>query len=151
MATYDDVTWTSCILKSPVIQLFVSQLMLTHTKEALKSALLAFCAWNSLVTSEFPAQRTSNTEKASIWWRHHVTMLNTKFHNTKVRFLSMVEQHLGHWEKTLHRQHLLIGWDHPQSQIENGSLDKWGSDVYRNLHSCCWLMEISDVQQHSGV
>ena len=26
----------------------------------------------SLVTGEFPSQRTSNTEKVSIWWRHHV-------------------------------------------------------------------------------
>ena len=25
-------------------------------------------------TGEFPAQRTSNAEKASIWWRHHATL-----------------------------------------------------------------------------
>ena len=29
---YDDVTWTSCSLKSPVIQLFVRQIMQTHMK-----------------------------------------------------------------------------------------------------------------------
>ena len=33
--------------------------------------LLALCEGNSLVTGEFPAQRISNAEKASIWWRHH--------------------------------------------------------------------------------
>ena len=27
---------------------------------------------NSPVTSEFPAQRASNAENVSIWWRHHV-------------------------------------------------------------------------------
>ena len=30
------------------------------------------CAGNSLVTCEFPAQRDSNAENVSIWWRHHV-------------------------------------------------------------------------------
>ena len=29
-------------------------------------------AGNSLVTGEFPAQRASNAENVSIWWRHHV-------------------------------------------------------------------------------
>ena len=35
------------------------------------SATLAFCAGNSPVTGEFPAQRASNAENVSIWWRHH--------------------------------------------------------------------------------
>ena len=34
----------------------------------------ALCAGNSLVTSEFPAQRASNAENISIWWRHHVKL-----------------------------------------------------------------------------
>ena len=29
------------------------------------------CEGNSLVTSEFPSQRTSNAENMSIWWSHH--------------------------------------------------------------------------------
>ena len=29
------------------------------------------CAGNSPVTGEFPAQRASNAENVSIWWRHH--------------------------------------------------------------------------------
>ena len=29
------------------------------------------CEGNSPVTSEFPAQRASNAENVSIWWRHH--------------------------------------------------------------------------------
>ena len=37
----------------------------------IKSALLAFCEGNSPMTSEFPAPRVSNAEKASICWRHH--------------------------------------------------------------------------------
>ena len=40
-----------------------------------KPALHALWEGNSPMTSEFPAQRASNAEKASIWWRHHVTLL----------------------------------------------------------------------------
>ena len=36
------------------------------------SASLAFCAENSPVTGEFPAQMANNTENVSIWWCHHV-------------------------------------------------------------------------------
>ena len=36
------------------------------------SALLAFCAGNSPVTGEFPAQMASNVENVFIWWHHHV-------------------------------------------------------------------------------
>ena len=45
--------------------------MWTHMKGTSKSALLALCEGNSPVTGEFTAQRASNAEKASIWWRHH--------------------------------------------------------------------------------
>ena len=38
------------------------------------SALLAFV--NSPVTSEFPAQMTSNAENVPIWWRHHEFLYN---------------------------------------------------------------------------
>ena len=31
------------------------------------------CAGNSTVTGEFPAQRASNAENVSIWWRHYGT------------------------------------------------------------------------------
>ena len=36
-----------------------------------KLHVTGLCAGNSPVTSEFPAQRTSNTENVSTWWRHH--------------------------------------------------------------------------------
>ena len=33
--------------------------------------LLAIGAGNSPVNGEFPAQKASNVENVSIWWRHH--------------------------------------------------------------------------------
>ena len=35
------------------------------------------CEGNSPVTGEFPAQRASNAENDSIWWRHHVNPWRT--------------------------------------------------------------------------
>ena len=47
-------------------------------------AFVCVCVWggggggggggDSPVTSEFPAQMTSNAENVSIWWRHHVSV-----------------------------------------------------------------------------
>ena len=36
-----------------------------------KLRVTGLCARNSPVTGEFPAQRASNAENISIWWRHH--------------------------------------------------------------------------------
>ena len=36
-----------------------------------KPRTIGFCAGNSPVTGEFPAQMASNAKNVSIWWRHH--------------------------------------------------------------------------------
>ena len=40
-------------------------------KKTSKLCVTGLCVGNSPVTGEFPAQRASNTENVSIWWRHH--------------------------------------------------------------------------------
>ena len=42
-----------------------------RSKKASKLHVTGVCEWNSLVTGEFPAQKASNAENVSIWWRHH--------------------------------------------------------------------------------
>ena len=71
MSRHYNVTWMSFSLKSLAIQHFVYQLMWTHIKETSKSALLTLCEGNSPVTGEFPTQRTSNGENASMWSHHN--------------------------------------------------------------------------------
>ena len=44
-----------------------------------KLSVTGLCAGNSPVTGEFPAQRASNAENVSIWWRHHVSYLQQLF------------------------------------------------------------------------
>ena len=43
-----------------------------RSKKTSKLRVTGLCAGNSPVTGEFPAQRASNAENVSIWWRHHV-------------------------------------------------------------------------------
>ena len=43
-----------------------------RSKKASKLRVTGLCEGNSPVTGEFPAQRASDAENVSIWWRHHV-------------------------------------------------------------------------------
>ena len=45
-----------------------------RSKNTPKLRVTGLCAGNSPVTGEFPAQRASNTENVSIWWRAHVLL-----------------------------------------------------------------------------
>ena len=47
-----------------------------RSKKTSKLCVTGLCEGNSLVTSEFPTQRTSNVEHVSIWWRHHAMIDN---------------------------------------------------------------------------
>ena len=42
-----------------------------RSKITSKLCITGLCEGNSPVPSEFPAQRASNVENVSIWWRHH--------------------------------------------------------------------------------
>ena len=42
-----------------------------RSKKTSKLRVTCFCAGNSPVTGEFPAQKASDAKNVSIWWRHH--------------------------------------------------------------------------------
>ena len=42
-----------------------------RSKTTSKLCVTGLCGGKSPVTGEFPSQRASNAEKASMWWRHH--------------------------------------------------------------------------------
>ena len=68
--------WTRWRLKSPASRLFTQAFIQAQIKENMKLRVTGLCTWNSPVTGEFPAQRASNTENVSIWWRHHAFVHN---------------------------------------------------------------------------
>ena len=45
-----------------------------RSKKTSKLRVTDFCAGNSPATGELPAQRASNAENVSIWWRHHASL-----------------------------------------------------------------------------
>ena len=51
----------------------LNRLFRRRSKKTSKLCVTGLCAGNSPGTGEFPAQRASDTEDVSIWWRHHVS------------------------------------------------------------------------------
>ena len=49
---------------------FLMRLFRRSWKKTSKLHVTGLCEGNSLVTGEFPAQRASNAENVSFWWRH---------------------------------------------------------------------------------
>ena len=49
----------------------LNRLLGRRSKKISKLRVTGFCAGNSPVTGEFPAQMVSNAENVSVWWRHH--------------------------------------------------------------------------------
>ena len=50
----------------------LNRLFMSRSKKTSKLRVTGLCEGNSPVTGEFPAQRASNAENVSIWWRHHI-------------------------------------------------------------------------------
>ena len=51
----------------------LNRLFRRRSKKTPKLRVTGLCVGNSPVTGEFPAQRASNAENVSIWWRHRET------------------------------------------------------------------------------
>ena len=63
-----------CLMHYSDIIMSVMASQITRSKETSKLCVTGLCEGNSAMTGEFPAQRASNTEHVSIWWRHHVKL-----------------------------------------------------------------------------
>ena len=50
------------------------RLLRRRSQKTSKLRVTGLCVRNSPVTGEFPAQRASNAENVSIWWRHHAVL-----------------------------------------------------------------------------
>ena len=85
LATYRSASLsTISILHHRRLDGLLNPLFRRRSKKASKLRATGLCEGNSPVTGEFPAQRTSNAKKVSIWWRHHVS-LSVYFANMHTR------------------------------------------------------------------
>ena len=72
---YNDVIMSAMASQITSITIIYSTVYSRHrSKKTSKLRVTGLCEGNSLVTGEFPVQRTNNVENASIWWRHHVLL-----------------------------------------------------------------------------
>ena len=65
------------------IDCLLNRLFRHRSKKTSKLRVIGLCAADSTVTCEFPAQRISNAENISIWWRHH-DMHRNKLHIARI-------------------------------------------------------------------
>ena len=72
----------------------VIHLFRCRSKKTSKLRVTGLCEENSPVAGEFPAQRASNAENVSIWWRHHEGALSGDICNARA-----VKQQCGIHEK----------------------------------------------------
>ena len=59
-------------LKSPAPRCLLNGLFRRRSKKTSTLCVIGLCEGNSPVTGEFPAQKASNAENVSVWWRHHI-------------------------------------------------------------------------------
>ena len=96
-----------------------------RSKKTSKLHVTGLCDGNSPVTREFPAQRASNTENVSIWWRHHALTWR------------LWSWRLGWWRGGFSRRRCrwwwggwsrggLPGWRVRRGWRERGGLPRWG-------------------------
>ena len=69
---YSDIIMSAMAseITSPAPDCLLGRLFRRRLKKTSKLRVTGHCAGNSQVTCEFPAQRASNAENVSIWWRH---------------------------------------------------------------------------------
>ena len=65
------VLYYNDVIMSAMGSEITGRLFRRKSKKTSKLRVIGLCEGNSPVTGEFPAQRASNAENISIWWRHH--------------------------------------------------------------------------------
>ena len=106
-----------------------------RSKKTSKLRFTGLCAGNSAGTGEFPAQRASNAENVSIWWRHHDISM---YHFSCMIFVYASSQ----WETAL-ECNAISHW--------LGGYTEWFliSTIYI-FNTCLWLIQFYSRQRDTS-
>ena len=117
---YTDVTMSPMASKITRLTIVYSTVCSSRrSKKTSKRRVTGLCAGNSPVTGEFPAQRASNAEKVSIWWRHHPFYARS-------------------WT-CLNKIYLYISWILCLILPSQAGFFKfWWQDIFMGFFKCCW-------------
>ena len=78
---YNDVMMSAMASQITILTIVYSR---RRSKVTSRLLVTGFCEGNSPMTGEFPAQRASNAEKVSIWWRYRArAVVHPKQHSKK--------------------------------------------------------------------
>ena len=111
--------WPRWRLKSPASRLFTQSFIQAYIKENIKAPRHWPLCGEFTGTGEFPAQRVSNAENVSIWWRHHA---NSQWRRKCFNLMTSPCTHvtycqLYHWQNTC----TLKRWNSNRNVIKFGS------------------------------
>ena len=106
----------------------LNRLFRLRSKKTSKLRVTGLCEGNSPVNSEFPAQRASNVENISIWWRNHALWNEALSQYEQSRF----DRHTAHcwppvclltnaWWNQLHPSDSDVAWNSTQQPSWQGS------------------------------
>ena len=84
----------------------LNRLFRRRSKKTSKLRFAGLCEGNSPGTGEFPAQRASNAENVSIWWRHHALIHDSFLFNNSELVCNRTRKH-----QHLHRIITMLTFD----------------------------------------
>ena len=97
----------------------LNRLFKLRSKKTSKLLVTGFCAGNSPVTGEFPAQMASDAENISIWWRHH----GDSFYHTQYIWFKYLVVFIAHFDEI---------WARPE-HFDKLSSSAWAILVENNM------------------
>ena len=118
--------WAWWRLRSPASRLFTQPFIRAQIKENFKAPRHWPLCGEFTGTGEFPAQKASNAENVSIWWRHH-----GKFANTIMMWLvaSKYVSNLSAEILEKNTSSFLCNPIHPQNHIWKNRVIRWRSNA----------------------
>ena len=80
----------------------LNRLFRCRSKKTSKLRVIGLCEGNSPVTGKFPAQRDSNVENVTMWWRHHDSIVCDYIFNVMESWHGNVSRIVGAlWGKSI--------------------------------------------------
>ena len=81
-------------------------------KKTLKLRVTDLCERNSKVTSEFTAERASNAENVSNWWRHHAALSGVlgETHSSDIGVIAVQLWCVNCWSTSVDIHNLALNW-----------------------------------------
>ena len=105
-----------------------------RSKKTSKLRVTDLCVGNSPVTGEFPAQRSSNAENVSIWWRHHERWAPHNSHSLETEIQRLF---YSVWPPPFSSQY--GRWNNKLRNIQNNVKETNWNETEKNSISKSWV------------